>query len=210
MIKLIKSILTTWAMKLTVFMLLVLVLVGNGVRLDSEKGEDLIGFELDSSMKQIAVELLAAAGSEVQNIQVYEGASNIINAFAFPNNVIFVNSGLLKWSLLKTQSYGPATAVLAHEIAHRMKPSIYRDSLVASRNEERRSDYLAAWLLHTSKKGCELQVQLSAELLKINSTSGNYTHPSNIERYISAVKNCKALKETGKLPKDLYFEEETK
>ncbi len=201
-------VLTSFAAKLTLFMFLVLVLVGNGIRLSPNPDDRMFGFDLDPSAKQIVLDLLQSAGPRAYNIKVYEGASNVLNAFAFGNDVIFINSAFFKYSLLRSGNYDLVTATIAHELGHRLLNSPESKTNIESRNEERKADYLGAWLLHKSNKGCELQVKLTGDLLanQKDISYGTKTHPSNIERYISAVKNCKALNETGKLPDVLYFE----
>lgn len=172
----------------------------------------LIGFSLDSYATKSVNDLLTAAGNTT--IKVYEAAVNTINGAAFDNDIILISSGVFKWSLWKTGNYSLAEAMLAHEIGHRIFKHKAAISSVANRNKERAADYYGALLLYKSGKGCQLQVNLSLEMLKLRDNIFDMyysdTHPDAMERLGSAIKNCKSLTETGKLPADLYFEGDIK
>jgi Zn-dependent protease with chaperone function len=139
-------------------------------------------------------------------VKVTEMRVRALEAITFSKSLVGVSQGVIELSLNVRGDVGLAVAAVAHELGHAKSGQVVQGEGVKSRNQERAADYYGAKLLHDSRQGCDLQVQLYQELYEANIGLRSGVHPATQERIKSAKRNCDSLQRTGKLPSNLYFE----
>lgn len=194
----------------------VLFCIGNTLHVQNMEinKQDMVLINLDPVAAEISSTLRMAAGPDVWNVEVAEYATNGINGFtSYRDNLVFITTGLMKFSALTGNKYDFVKVVMAHEFGHvKYKHIGGNKPIEAERNQERQADYYATELLYKSGYGCDIQVTYNLINLKLGGDSealmpiDKMTHPYRKERLKSAIKNCDNLKKTGKLPEDLYYE----
>ncbi len=220
MLQMLRMVINTGAFKLTGIMLLGLVLIGNGERLQQQKNAELnylhqnnvLVVSPDPNTIKIIGEFRKVLGSKLDGITFFEQPTPEINGYAMrTNQYLIITSQLIKYGLMKTQNYGFIEAVIAHELGHLLAPQEQNfNTPQGRRNAEREADYYGQELLYKSGKSCFLAVQTMQSFKESFSIRGDEDgeHPTFDERIENGIKNCNSLAKTGKLPADLYYEQE--
>jgi len=169
--------------------------------------------DLPIELEVIARKLIATSGIKGEDINfiVIPNEVSLIGHVEYALNTIRISKKWLDLSIENYEDYRMNVVVLAHEIAHIMNnDTVDYSNPIQVRNNERMADYMATELIFKAGLGCGYAVGGlgSLEQLTRFKSFEDVEHPHGYERVESAKKNCKSLIETGKLPKDLYFETE--
>lgn len=211
MLQTIKEVFTNTYLTLFIYAVLLILGVVHGQKIQEQIDEGSVYFmPLDPLAQDIANKLIAvglANHLDLAKVVVYEAATNDINGFTWVDErIIGLTTGLEKYSLMTSGSYEYLTAVLAHELGHVLSPPTGTNS-TGFKNDELMADYMGTYLLYKAGYDCNLGTKWIAQIEKDFKGSGDEDniHPKYTTRTENMTKVCNTLKQTGKMPTDLYL-----